>query len=169
MSSRANAITNNVINFANSQGCNCWRNNILGVFDQKKALEKIHDLIQFNRIFKARTLDEFVKANIELVRALKESYRKTNERLGVSDILGFSKTGRFIAIEIKGKGDKLDKDGGFNQENFLREVGQKGGIAIIVAEQPEKIKLRVLGSENYIIVWSQDDFLKNFRSLAIAA
>lgn len=69
-------------------------------------------------------------------------------------------TGQFLAIEVKGKGDKLDKDGGYSQENYLREVGQKGGLAFVVAEEPEKVKLRIMGSDKYIIVCNEVDFLQ---------
>lgn len=165
MSSRANAITNNVINFANSQGCNTFRNNVLGVFDQKIALEKIHELVQFNQIFRAKSLNEFIKENVRLVKALKESYRKSNERIGASDILGFSKTGKFIAIEIKGKKDQPS----IEQQSFLKEVADKGGIAILVAEEPEKIKVQMWGFRDAVLICSEDEFYKKFRSLAIAA
>jgi len=64
-----------------------------------------------------------------------------------------------IAIEIKAKGDKLDKDGNYHQENFLKEVGQKGGLAFIVVEEPEKVKRRVMGSEKHITICTELEFL----------
>jgi hypothetical protein len=138
---------------ANSQGCFVWRSNVVGIFDAAVALKKIWELIQSARVTTA-----------ELKKALASSYRVTHDLKGSSDVVGYSSTGQFIAIEIKGKGDKLDKDGGYAQENFLCEVGMKGGIAFVVAEQPEKIKLRVLGSEKYIIICNEIDFLTHLKT-----
>jgi hypothetical protein len=134
----------------------------MGVFDLKQALAKIHELVMFNQIKRLPTLADFIKENIRLINALKKSYRTSSEELGKSDILGYTKHGVFIAVEVKAKGDQLDKDGGYNQENFLKEVGQKGGIAFIVAEEPQKINLRVFGSSQYITICHPDDFLKLF-------
>lgn len=134
---------------AAGQGCKVFRNNVMGVFDASIALKKLWPLFQ-----SPKTTTSDIK------KALKSSYRKTNEEKGASDILGYTRNGKFIAVEIKAKGDQLDKDGGFHQENFLKEVGQKGGLAFIVAEEPEKIKLRVFGSDKYITICNEDDFLK---------
>lgn len=151
--SRTNQITTNVIKMANLQGCFVWRSNLMGVFDSSAALKKIWNLIQSHKVTTA-----------ELKKALASSYRVSHEQKGLSDIIGYSSKGQFIAIEIKGKGDKLDKDGNYNQENFLREVGAKNGIAFIVAEQPEKIKLRVLGSEKLITVCNETDFITHLKN-----
>jgi penicillin-binding protein-related factor A (putative recombinase) len=133
---------------ASAQGCTVFRNNTMGVFDGSEAVRKIWNLIQSTKVTTA-----------ELRRAIASSYRVSHEQKGASDILGYSPAGRFIAIEIKAKGDKLDKDGNFNQENFLKEVGQRGGLSFLVCEEPQKVKLRVIGSANYITVCNQDDFL----------
>jgi hypothetical protein len=133
---------------ANSQGCFVWRSNVVGIFDAAVALKKILDLVKSG----TATLGN-------LKKALASSYRVTHDLKGSSDIIGYLPTGQFIAIEIKGKGDKLDKDGGYAQENFLREVGMKKGLAFVIAEQPEKIKLKVLGSEKHIVICSELDFL----------
>ena len=54
-------------------------------------------------------------------------FRKSNGRLGVSDILGIQlKTGRFVAVEIKTINDTLSPE----QIQFLKDVAQAGGIAI---------------------------------------
>jgi len=161
--SRANAITKAIIDQINLQGCKAFRVNTMGVFDLKTALAKIHELVMFNQIKRLPKLSDFIKENTRLIEALKKSYRTSSEELGKSDIIGYTKHGVFIAVEIKAKGDQLDKDGGFNQENFLKEVGQKGGIAFIVAEEPDKIKLRVLGSSQRITICHPDDFLRLFR------
>jgi hypothetical protein len=145
--SRANAITTNVIRQINLQGCEAWRNNTVGVFDSAIALKKIWNLLQSGKVTTA-----------ELKKALQSSYRKTHERLGVSDIVGFTKQGVFVAVEVKGKGDTIS----IEQNNFLKDVSKKGGIAFIVAEEPEKVKLRIPGSEK-ITVCADADFLRLFR------
>jgi hypothetical protein len=150
--SRANQIAQNIITQCNMQGCKVWRNNTMGVFDSSAALKKIWNLIQSGKV-----------TTSEIKKALQSSYRKSHEQLGASDIIGYTKHGVFIAIEDKAKGDQLDKNGGYNQENFLKEVGQKGGISFIVAEEPQKIKLRVFGSSQYITICHPDDFLRLFR------
>ncbi|RUP36127.1 MAG: hypothetical protein EKK63_18370 [Acinetobacter sp.] len=147
----ANQITTNIIQQCSLQGCKVFRNNVLGVFDAAVALKKIWSLVQSSKVTTA-----------ELKKALQSSYRKSHEELGASDILGCTPKGLFLAIEIKAKGDQLDKDGGYNQENFLKEIGQKGGVCFIVTEEPEKIRLRVMGSEKYITICHPDDFLKLF-------
>ncbi len=48
---------------------------------------------------------------------------------GISDIIGFHRhTGRFIACEIKAGKDKLSVE----QEQFLSDVKQAGGVGIVV-------------------------------------
>lgn len=60
--------------------------------------------------------------------AEKGVYRKTNSRLGISDIIGYQKgTGRFIAVEIKTGKDTLS----IYQSVFLQEIERHGGIAIV--------------------------------------
>lgn len=146
--SRANQITNNVIRMANMQGCTVWRNNTMGVFDGKAALSKIWKLVQSGKV-----------TTSELKKAIQSSYRKSHERLGVGDIIGYTPRARFFMAEGKGKGDILSLE----QEQNLKELGQKGGLSFIVAEEPEKIRLRVMGSEKYITVCNELDFLQLLR------
>lgn len=154
MKSRANQITTNVVRMANLQGCDVWRTNVVGVFDIVAAVDKVWKLIQGIRA-----------TTKEIKQVLQSCYKTTGDRKGVSDIIGLSPTGRFIAIEIKAKGDQLDKDqkNPFRQENFLKEVGQKGGIAFIVAEEPQKIRLKVFGSEKFITICDELEFLPLLR------
>lgn len=144
MASRANQITANIIRMASMQGCTVWRNNTTGVFDATIALRKIWNLVQSGKVTTA-----------ELKKALQSSYRKSHERLGVGDVIGYTKTGRFIMCEVKGKGDVLSLE----QEQNLKELAQKGGLAFIVAEEPEKIRLRVMGAEKLITVCTEEQFL----------
>lgn len=127
------------------QGCTVWRNNTMGVFDGQIALKKIWNLVQSGKVTTA-----------ELKKAIASSYRKSHERLGVGDIIGYTPAARFVMGEVKGKGDVLSLE----QEQNLKEVGQRGGLSFLVAEEPDKIRLRVMGSEKYITVCSEDDFLK---------
>ena len=146
--SRANQITANVIRIASMQGCVVWRNNTTGIFDGKIALTKIWNLVQSGKVTTA-----------ELKKALQSSYRKSHERLGVGDIIGYTPRAQFFMAEVKGKGDVLSLE----QEQNLKELGQKGGLSFIVAEEPEKIRLRVMGSEKYITICNELDFLQLLR------
>lgn len=47
--------------------------------------------------------------------------------LGISDIIGCTKDGKFLAIEVKRPGGKPSP----NQVDFLQRVRQNGGIAIL--------------------------------------
>ena len=132
---------------ASTQGCTVWRNNVLGVFDAKIALDKIWRLVQSGKV-----------TTSELKKALQSSYRTTNERKGASDVLGFvRKTGQFLSIEIKGKGDKLS----IEQQQFLKEVAT-AGLAFVVAEEPEKMRFTVLGCEK-ITVCNEVEFISLLR------
>lgn len=144
MTSRANQITANVIRMANLQGCVVWRNNTMGVFDYQIALKKIWNLVQSGKV-----------TTSELKKALQSSYRKSHEKIGLSDIIGYVPGARFFMCEVKAKGDVLSLE----QEQSLRELGQKGGIPFVVAEEPEKIRLRVMGSEKYITICNEEQFL----------
>lgn len=145
--SRANAITTNVIRQINLQGCEAWRNNTGGIFDAAIALKKIWNVVQSGKVTTA-----------EIKKALQSSYRKTHERLGVSDVIGFTKQGVFVAVEVKGKGDVIS----FEQNAFLKDVANKGGIAFLVCEYPEKVKFKIPGSEK-ITVCDDLNFLSLFR------
>ena len=46
---------------------------------------------------------------------------------GIADILGILPTGRFLAIEVKRKGNKTTP----NQDIFLKGITDNGGLAII--------------------------------------
>ena len=142
--SRANQITTNIIRLANMQGCTVWRNNTMGVFDGQIALKKIWNLVQSGKV-----------TTTELKKAIASSYRKSHEKIGLSDTIGYTPTARFFMAEIKGKGDVLSLE----QEQNLKELGQRGGLPFIVAEEPDKIRLRVMGSEKYICICNEEQFL----------
>ena len=52
---------------------------------------------------------------------------------GSSDLIGWTKGGRFLAVEVKGPKGKLTK----NQGQFLDAVNQEGGIGIVVSSVDE--------------------------------
>ena len=59
----------------------------------------------------------------------RQIYRKNPfHKKGIPDVIGFhKKTGQFVAVEVKAKGDKLS----INQERFLEDLKQAGGIALV--------------------------------------
>ncbi|QGH73305.1 MAG: VRR-NUC domain protein [Siphoviridae sp. cttb18] len=46
---------------------------------------------------------------------------------GISDIIGCTRDGRFIAIEVKRKGGRLSEE----QKLFLQKIEKSGGIALV--------------------------------------
>lgn len=52
---------------------------------------------------------------------------KFSHREGISDVIGFTGTGKFIAVELKVGTNKPTE----HQQNFLAEVRKRGGIAIV--------------------------------------
>lgn len=61
--------------------------------------------------------------------------------VGSSDLVGFSSTGKFIAIETKTIDGKTDKDRLEKQMNFIAQVQKSGGIAGIVKTDEEGFEL----------------------------
>lgn len=55
---------------------------------------------------------------------------------GSSDILGVAKNGKFIAVEVKGKGNKPS----LYQQMFLAEVKKRGGYAIVAYSLEDVMK-----------------------------
>jgi hypothetical protein len=56
--------------------------------------------------------------------------RKFIGRLGVSDLIGITKDGRWVACEVKTIGDRLSDD----QIEFLNDVKKAGGLALIAQQ-----------------------------------
>ena len=56
---------------------------------------------------------------------------------GGADLIGWTKDGRFLAIEVKRPGKKATTE----QENFLHAVNKAGGIGAVVTSPEEVIKL----------------------------
>lgn len=113
--SGANRLTSSIIQYLNGSGFSVWRNNVMGVFERKLLSKEIKK-------------KGFPKNEKELNEYISKSYRKTHERKGVSDIIGYQKkTGRFVAIEVKCGNDKLS----IEQRFFLQEVNRNGGFGMV--------------------------------------
>ena len=111
----ANALTKSILQYLNMQGYVAWRNNTMGVFDAKQAAGK---LIKAGRITDMK----------QAMKLLSSCYRKSHERKGVADIVGYEKkTGRAVYVEVKYGKDKLSDD----QRNFLKEADRNGAMAIL--------------------------------------
>jgi hypothetical protein len=149
MASRTNKITSNIIYLCNLNRVNVWRNNTLGVFDPVVAAKKIWDLVQSGRITQA-----------EIKKALQSSYRKSHEKIGAPDIIGYTKQGRFVGFEVKGKGDVLS----IEQQNFLIDIFLKDGLVAVIAEEPEKVKFTVWGTDQIPVMTELDfqEWIKKF-------
>jgi hypothetical protein len=59
-------------------------------------------------------------------------------RLGVSDVIGITKDGRWVACEIKTLNDRLSPD----QIEFLNDVKNAGGLAYIACQTGSQVELR---------------------------
>lgn len=64
--------------------------------------------------------------------------RKFIGRLGVSDVIGITKDGRWVACEVKTINDRLSPD----QITFLNDVKKAGGIALIACQVGNKVELK---------------------------
>lgn len=64
--------------------------------------------------------------------------RKFIGRLGVSDVIGITKDGRWVACEIKTLNDRLSHD----QIKFLNDVKKAGGLAYIACQAGSRVELR---------------------------
>lgn len=113
-SSGANQLTKSILTFLMCNGWEAWRNNVMGVFDSNQAAKAI--VAQKPNSHKAAQ------------GILKKCYRKSHERKGVSDVIGFNKkTGQFIAVEVKIGKDDLS----IEQTFFLNCVSRSGGVSIV--------------------------------------
>lgn len=68
-----------------------------------------------------------------------QKYIKSPMR-GVSDIIGLTSKGRFLAVEVKMKGGKVSPE----QLEFIERVKEKKGIALIAYSIDDIIKLKNL-------------------------
>lgn len=60
---------------------------------------------------------------------------------GGSDLLGWTKNGHFLAVEVKVEGKRTDPDRLEKQLNFIRQINNSGGIAGICKNEEDAIKL----------------------------
>ena len=61
---------------------------------------------------------------------------KTGLCKGSSDLIGWTKDGRFLAVEVKSKKGIIKAD----QANFLRVVKQAGGVAFVARTPDEAVE-----------------------------
>lgn len=121
----ANELTKTIIQWMNWNGFVVWRNNTMGVFDGAAAAKQILALI------KAVLVTKKLPTLPEIKGLLARSYRKSHERKGVADIIGYQKkTGRFVSIEIKHGKDSISPD----QKAFLEQASKNSGIAIVARD-----------------------------------
>lgn len=64
--------------------------------------------------------------------------RKFIGRRGQSDLVGFTKYGQFLAVEIKTLNDRLSND----QIIFLNDVKKAGGIAYLAVQEGNNVVLK---------------------------
>lgn len=64
--------------------------------------------------------------------------RKFIGRLGVSDVIGITKDGRWVACEIKTLNDRLSTD----QIIFLNDVKKAGGVAYLAVQEGNQVVLK---------------------------
>lgn len=64
-------------------------------------------------------------------------WRSNSSTKGVPDIIGLTKQGQFIGIEIKSRNDRVSKD----QEIFLAEIRKRGGIGAVVRNAADILAL----------------------------
>lgn len=78
-----------------------------------------------------RGYDVWIQNNIAVRK------RKFIGRLGVSDIIGITKDGRWVACEVKTAGDRLSDD----QITFLNDIKTAGGIAYLAVDDNGRVEL----------------------------
>lgn len=64
--------------------------------------------------------------------------RKFIGRRGQSDLVGFTKYGQFLAVEVKTLNDRLSDD----QIKFLNDVKKAGGLAYLAVQEGTRVELR---------------------------
>lgn len=76
--------------------------------------------------------------NAGIYDPVKKIFRRNSATKGIPDIIGFHrKTSQFIACEIKAGTDRLSEE----QKNFLNHVRIAGGIAIVIRNSDDLVKI----------------------------
>jgi hypothetical protein len=97
-----------------------------------KELSKAHIRASAIKELTWRGHDVWIQNNIAVRK------RKFIGRLGISDVIGISKDGRWVACEIKTLGDRLSDD----QIKFLNDVKIAGGLAYLAVQTGNQVELR---------------------------
>ncbi len=130
---RTNDVTKAILNYLNGNGYVVWRCNTVGIFDIKILAAKL------------RSMPSLSVANV--LQAAKDSFRKSHDRKGTPDILGYHReTGRFIGVEVKTGKDNMS----IFQIAFQQEV-EKTGAVYIVAGSVDDVDSYLNNSEKYPI------------------
>lgn len=109
----ANELTKEIIRYATLNGYVVWRNNTVGIFDKTRAANELSGLRLSAK---------------DLKRRLSKFYRKSHDRKGAPDIIGYQKgSGRFIGIEVKVGQDKESP----HQEAFRKQAEHSGALHIV--------------------------------------
>jgi len=112
---KANELTKEIIRFLSLNGYVVWRNNTVGIFDIKQAAQKL---------FASKQIAS-VKHGMSI---LKTCYRKSHDRKGAPDIIGYQKkTGKFIGVEVKAGKDQES----VHQKQFRMQAVHAGAIHIV--------------------------------------
>lgn len=112
---KANELTKEIIRYLSLNGYVVWRNNTVGIFDIKQAAQKLFSCKRISSVKHA-------------ISILKTCYRKSHDRKGAPDIIGYQKkTGRFIGVEVKAGKDKES----IHQEQFRKQAVHAGAIHIL--------------------------------------
>lgn len=123
----ANSLTRFVLAFLESQGVEAWRDNTTGVFDSYKAAD-----------FFFKWFNQGQRPSLKQIKqALSSFFRKSHEKKGKSDIAGYHRKLRGVAVfvEIKIGNDKLSPE----QIHFLSQAKRSGCIALVARSEDQFI------------------------------
>ena len=130
-----NALTKQIILFLKQEGFMVWRNNTVGIFDVKVAAKK---LLSFFYVLSKGQRKPTIK---DFISILSNCYRKSHDRVGVSDIIGFhKKDGTFIAVEVKFGKDKMS----IEQELFFQDLSKSKALGFVARSYGGFVKEFVL-------------------------
>lgn len=101
------------------------------------ATESESELVQRVRLAVSQLGVRIFRNNVGTLQDKNGKYVRYGLCVGSSDLIGFSKDGRFVAIECKTPTGRVKPE----QQNFIDQVRKAGGIAGIVRSEEEAIAL----------------------------
>lgn len=102
------------------------------LFGSTKQLSKAQIRASAIKELMWRGYDVWIQNNIAVRK------RKFIGRLGVSDIIGITKDGRWVACEVKTVNDKLSDD----QIKFLNDIATSGAVAYLAVDNNGRVELK---------------------------